>query len=223
VIFGLISPFQHIEANWAAFYVISAAAWIILNHPQISPRFMWWGGFANIIVTSVILLHSYYPLTTKQVNKDRILRETHGYRELTKFLSRIREPVFADTYQNVSMLSFYDPHGTYAQWPGIARISEAMRRQEMVPYQLNDLIAKRGFYLLTDNFIPPEIPGFYAAELWQILDCLNQPIEVQKASLVGRPTPSCSPYVHRWTFVYYQISETAIPFPKIELPELGHN
>jgi hypothetical protein len=72
-----------------------------------------------------------------------------------------------------------------------------------VPFRQTDLEAQQSFYLLTNNFLPPVIPDFKAHKLWQILDCLDEPLQIQEA-IGSQPQPPCEPVVHRWTLVQYR-------------------
>ncbi|MFW7379494.1 MAG: ArnT family glycosyltransferase [Oligoflexus sp.] len=211
IVFGLISPFQNIEANWPAVYLIGAAAWLgsqtWIRWPALTIA-----ALLNILLTSLLLWHSHSPLNSKRPAKDRILRETHGYQDLSQLIQDLDGPVFADSYQTVSMLNFYQSEKQIAQWPGVSRISELVRRQEMVPYQWHDLLEHGAFYLLTEQFTPPIFTPFQAVKLWQLLDCLDGTFAVQEAQLLGSELPACKTYVHRWTLVRYS-SEPSMVSP----------
>ncbi|MDQ3230685.1 MAG: glycosyltransferase family 39 protein, partial [Pseudobdellovibrionaceae bacterium] len=129
-LFALLSPFQFIEANWPAMYLVGAAI-VITQSYRLSPKVMIGAAAANMVLTLLLTLHNHQPLPGTQPHKDRLLKETHGYRELSALLQALPAPVFMDTYQNASQLAFHAPALKIQQWPGIARTSELIRREAM--------------------------------------------------------------------------------------------
>ncbi|TAK08183.1 glycosyltransferase family 39 protein, partial [bacterium] len=121
LIFGLLSPFQHVEANWPAMYCIAAAG--VFAQYFVLPRLgMILALVINLSLSLVISFHTKSPLPISKPHKDRLLKETHGYRDLAEVLAELPpSPLFADTYQNVAELMFYRPDLKLQQWPGIAR------------------------------------------------------------------------------------------------------
>jgi hypothetical protein len=62
--------------------------------------------------------------------RDRIREETHGWRELAAFAAQLDGPVLADGHQVAAQIMFHEPDVIVAQWPGITRPSELLRRAE---------------------------------------------------------------------------------------------
>ena len=199
-LFALLSPFQKVEANWAAVYTISAAALLATWKFSYRGALITAGG--NLLLVGLVLLHAYSPLTTKKPSKDRILKETHGFDSLATKLDTLDRPIFGDTYQNISILSFYNPELKISQWPGIARMSEISRRNEMIYHSLDHLKENGGFYLVTNNQIPPQIPGFAIQSFQHYRDCLGQ-LQVFEAPTEGFLDQACKKPVHRWYLARY--------------------
>ncbi|MBC7661135.1 MAG: glycosyltransferase family 39 protein, partial [Chitinophagaceae bacterium] len=190
ILFGLLSPFQHVEANWPAMYCIGAAAFFA-QYFVLPKRFTIIALVTNLALSLIVSYHTSHPLPFTKPHKDRLLRETHGYKELADVLAELPpSPLFADTYQNVSELMFYHPELKLQQWPGIARTSEIARRRAMNPWQWKDIQEDGGFFILMDNFVPPFIPGAEIDSLTEILDCPNGALMLTKynaSSLYERP------------------------------------
>lgn len=181
--FGAIAMFSKVEANWPAAYLITAA-------PLLAPWFSRHGkilkaGIAlNAVAVIALVLHAHYPHFAKKPQKDRVLRESHGYEQLAQLLQGLEVPLLADTYQNVSMLNHYNPSLRVAQWPGITRYSELVRRKEFGFYQHDDFGADDGFYLLTDHRKPIKIEGYHPRWTVEIRDCLT-PVAPQTKTASG--------------------------------------
>ncbi len=213
LLFGLISPVQHVETNWPAMYVIGAA--LCLAHSlRFDPRLLVYAAGANLFLSLLVTGYTYQPFLNKSPHKDRLLKETHGYRDLAASLSRLDHPLFLDTYQNVSQIAFYEPHLLVQQWPGIARTSELLRRPEMNPLPWLLLQTQGSFYLLSDNFIPPHIPGATLSEVSEILDCFQDGIIITRFDADRSYVRPCEKRIHRWTLSQYKIESLQVPsFP----------
>lgn len=204
-LFAMLSPVQHIEANWPAVYMIGAAA-VLAQAWKISLRGLFWAASGNLFLTLLLSLHAHSPIFSGQAHKDRILKETHGYRELAKHLSTVDLPLFTDTYQNLSQISFYNPLMKIQQWPGIARSSELLRRSAMNPWQWQDIKRIGSFVLITDNFIPPMIPGAQLVDMSEALDCIDgRGLVMTRRSLAPYQRP-CQKRVHRWSIAQYKLT-----------------
>ncbi len=205
LIFLPLSTVQHIEANWPAMACIGLSA-LLVRYMQISRRLLAIGVAINIVATLILSVHTLSPLGFSKPEKDRVLRETSGYQDLAEVLRELPSaPLFADTYQNVSAMKFYAPELKIEQWPGIARTSEIQRRKAMNPWQWKDVESEGGFFLLTDNFIPPYIPGTEIESLSELMDCPNLGVVLTKASLESLYQRPCENKVHRWSLAYYAV------------------
>jgi hypothetical protein len=121
---------------------------------------------------------------------------------------RLEQPIFTDTYQNLSQINFYQPQLILQQWPGIARSSELIRRPEMNPRSWQTLRSQaRGFYLLTDNFVPPVMPEAQLDGITEILDCLGSDLSVTPYDLSRPYERRCQKRVHRWSLAHYSFHE----------------
>lgn len=209
LIFGILSPFQHVEANWPAMYCIAGAA-LFAQYYRLPRRLTILALLSNLALSLLISLHTVHPFPVGKPHKDRLLKETHGYRELAELLAELPPaPLFADTYQNVAELMFYRPELRLQQWPGIARTSEIARRGAMNPWQWKDVEAEGGFFILMDNFVPPYIPDAEIDSLTEILDCPNGQLALTRynpSSLYQRP---CEGRIHRWNLAYYRLKTAA--------------
>lgn len=203
-LFAFLSPFQTIEANWPAMYLVGAA--LVLSQSYRLPEKTLIGtAIGNLLITLLLTLHNHHPLPGTRPHKDRLLKETHGYHDLGAYLQTLPGPVLMDTYQNVSQLSFYAPTLKTQQWPGMARTSEIMRREAMNPWRWADLQKAGEFYVLSDNFIPHHIPGAELIQLTEVLDCFGVGIRTTVAFSAENYQRPCSPRVHRWSLAHYKV------------------
>ena len=208
IIFGLLSPFQKIEANWPAVYLFGAS--ILLASRSIPWKALWFFGAANAALIAVLGFHANSPLKEHNPHKDRVLYETHGYETLASKLSDLDAPIFADTYQNISMLQFYNENLKVSQWPGITRPSEMIRRKEMVYSSFSDAKDRGEIFLLTSNRIPPRIPGFNIIDLWEYRDCVSGSFQIFPSTEDKYLQKSCKNAVHRWSVGRYQLSSSDV-------------
>jgi 4-amino-4-deoxy-L-arabinose transferase-like glycosyltransferase len=205
LLFVPLSPVQHIEANWPAMYLIGAAI-VLTQHLRLSVKALMVAATLNLALSLLVTAHAHYPLQDRRPHRDRLLRETHGYQDLGNFIAELGQPVFVDTYQNLSQLAFYQPQLMLQVWPGIARSSELNRRVAMNPLEWKDLEAKGRFYLLTDNFLPPAIPGAEVEMLEEIIDCFGANLAKTRAFQDPSYHRPCDKRVHRWSLVTYRLT-----------------
>ncbi len=204
LIFGLLSPVQHVEANWAAMYCIGAAG-VFAQYLRLPRQALLWTLGLNLAASLIVSYHTTHPLPLTKAHKDRLLKETHGYDQLAAQLMKLPPvPIFADTYQNVAELAFYQPTLRIEQWPGIARTSEIARRRAMNPWQAKDVRAAGGFFLVMDNFVPPYIPGASIQSLTEILDCADGTLRETNARPGESYIRPCKERIHRWSLAFYQ-------------------
>lgn len=204
ILFGLLSPFQKVEANWPAVYLLGAS--VLLGAIGHSAKTYLASGIGNLTLLGLITIHAYTPLTSKNPAKDRILYETRGFEKLSEYLADLDAPVFGDTYQNTAMINFYSNSLRASQWPGIARPSELIRRKAMMTTDLPQLLARKSFYILTKNYIPPSIESARLMSLVEIRDCLAGELQVLDAEDVDYQDKLCPKIVHRWSLAHYSVS-----------------
>lgn len=200
-IFGILSPFQHVEANWPAMYCV-AAALLLGQYCTLSPKKLAIAAALNMLLCVLLAWHTYSPLPFSK--QDRLLRETRGYEPLAHHLQTLGRPIFSDTYQNVSQLKFHVPDLPTQQWPGITRTSEIVRRPAMNPQHWADVQEAKSFYLLTDNLVPPFIPGAEIMELSEILDCVDGRLEITRYDPQVPYVRACEKRNHRWSLALYR-------------------
>ena len=114
--FGFISSFQKVEANWAAIYCVGASI-LIPKYLDLNIKPLKIESFVHSALLLFLLFHVNNPISHSAIAKDRLMKETHGYKELADFLKDEHRDVFVDRYQTVSQLSFYNPEKSYTQWP----------------------------------------------------------------------------------------------------------
>ena len=207
MLFGVLSLFQKIEANWPAIYTVTAAIFLAAWLPR--PRR--WLPLATAATNLAIILglvwHANHPFFGTSAPKDRVVLETHGYDELARNLQALKPPLLADSYQIISMLAFYAPAMKVAQWPGITRFSELTRRKEFSYFSYRDLIEKGSFWLITLEIIPPRLPGFTAQQLVEVKDCPLSGLTFTAPPAENEDYVSpCKGAMHRWYLVNYRLS-----------------
>ena len=151
LVFGLVSFFTKIEANWSAIYMMALIPLLYPYLEKIKKGIVIAACLQGILVLvlSVHIFHPFLPL-----KKDRLLKETQGYYDLAISLEGIAKPIFADTYQLTSMLRYYSPEKNIRQWPNMNRPSE-LTRDSSYSASLSEI--QDGFYLITSD---KEIPHF---------------------------------------------------------------
>ncbi|MFK7871544.1 MAG: ArnT family glycosyltransferase [Oligoflexales bacterium] len=185
--FGAVSLISHVEPNWPAMALLSAPA-LIATQLHITSRALRFS-MVNLAIMVLALLHSHFPLQTKG---DRLLKETHGFKELAAYTDTLEGPVFADKYQLVAMLNQYRKQPNIAQWPGITRYSHFLLQTLPQP-------APQEFTLITTERVPPQISGYTVKNFQKIRDCLEglEFVKQQKDQSQCRP-------IHIWHSLYYQ-------------------
>ena len=201
IFFGMIAFFTKVEANWPAIYMIAAA-------PLLAPALMAQrkeicaASIANTLAILLLCFHGAKPFLPSR--SDRILKETHGFSPLANRVEKLSDPIFADTYQLVSILRFYLPHREIFQWPGINRPSEWTQNQKY-SFSYAELKLKKELWLLSTELIPPRIPGFQPTYMELINDCkTDNTLFIQSSDRVSSNLPPClSP--HQWSLVHYEL------------------
>jgi len=201
--FAWLASFSEVEPNWPGMYLITAAplagiaasrlwAWVLAT------------GAGNLLFATLYVVHGATGALPLPESQQRILRETHGYRQLARRAELLPGALFGDRYQIVAMLRFYAPLLEVGQWPGITRPSEYLRGTIAVPATLQELKRDGGFWLLSRRWEPPEIPGFRTRSHRVLFDCMTD-------NLVEVPTGAAAPCrkpLHRWGLFYYAVDST---------------
>lgn len=201
-LFGTISLFSKVEANWSAMYLIGAS--VLLAPIAVNKySFLFKAAIFNVLALLVLLYHANSGFFAKRPHRDRALQETHGYENLADKLSTKVLPVFADSYQIVSMIRFYDPKSSVTQWPKITRDSEYTRNPNLNKYTMDSLRQMGGFWIVTSEKIPPIISGFRFVALSQLRDCKGQRIQEIEANNFNF-SARCRQPIHEWYLVKYE-------------------
>ena len=204
LVFGLLSLVTKVEANWSAMYLFAAAA-LLTPHLLNKQKAIFMGFLINVGVVLCLILHANTGILPLRADRDRLLAETHGYAQLAAKLSTLADPIFADSYQITSMNYFYNPHSHIAQWPGITRDSEFVRRPAMNKWTPEDLRSAGGFWLITTS-MPSIIPGFLANKMTQLRDCKESGLQVISSTEPRESAKRCAKPVHEWYLVRYDVS-----------------
>jgi len=203
VFFGIVSLRSRVEANWPAAYTVGACA-LLASYGAQHLRSLIACSAWNVVAIVLIALHARVPVYAS--NGDRILDETHGYRELADVVARTEGPVFVDRHQTTGMLRFHLPGREITQWPGLTRPSEFVRRREWNALTRADLVERGGFWLVAASILPPGIDGFRAVEMRQITvraeggRILTRVVDARDAP---PPTRDRSRSIHRWHVIRY--------------------
>ena len=198
--FGVAAVFSSVEANWPAVYLMCAA-------PLISPWLSHWRRWVFLAAAGNLILVSLYafqgataalPLPESQ---NRILRETHGFEELSRWVAPLDGPLFADRYQTTAMLRFYLPESTVTQWPGLTRASEYLRGAIADTPTLESVREAGGFWLVAKAGRAPSFAGFKLSFAAILVDCLGKPLTQASMAACTRP-------LHLWVIYRFDaISE----------------
>jgi 4-amino-4-deoxy-L-arabinose transferase-like glycosyltransferase len=204
ILFGLVGLFTRVEANWPAVYLVAAS---VLLAPVFASRArtVAIGATVNLLLAFGLITYTLTPTLSPVPRYDRMLIETHGYRELADFAETLEGPLLADSYQNVSMIKYYRPDVTISQWPYLDRLSELTRREEFGHHDTQRLLDSGRFWLITRLLPPPGFPGFRATELIELRDCVDEGFQVTRAFEAPVYTPVCPDgFVHPWYVVQYE-------------------
>ena len=197
--FGFVSSFQKVEANWAVIYSAGASL-LITKYLPLNIKVIKWESVFHAGLLMLLLFHTSFPIQHRAISKDRLMRETHGYGKLAEFVSRLDEPLFVDRYQTASLLSFYNPKQKFTQWPGLSRISELIRRKEMVFYNKEDLTSMNKFAIIKNHGPLVDIKGFKRMNSIILDDCPVGDLQVYRYE---DNTSSCNA-IHKWNVIYYR-------------------
>lgn len=202
-VFFLFAFKSKVEANWPAMYMIAAAP-LLANYLRPSLKWVGFGVCCNLFVLLAVIGYTYFPFLQINPGFDRILRETHGYKNLALDpMWKKDRPVFADSFQLVSMLNYYNRSLSVSQWPGITRVSEFVRDQRKVNYNLKHLRSIGSFQLVTTEKVPPRIPNFQAVQMKLVTDCREGQLEIYH-SVREDSKKICHP-IHRWYLIDYAL------------------
>ncbi len=200
VFFGLISLVSKVEANWSAMYVVSAIVLAVV-YLDIPRRWIKTAALLNVALFSLVVWHSKFQIPGFYPKKDRILLETHGYRNLAARYTDKDRPLLVETYQLASLLNYYAKANIAQQYPGITRDSELTRNPYFFRWNSKELQKKGGFTLLSHQNDIFHIEGFKAISQVRIQDCRQGFLNPQETTTQG---PSCDP-LQEWFETEYAL------------------
>lgn len=191
--FALVALSSEVEANWAAMYLLSAiplGTLLVRERPALAIA----GALANLVLVSLYILHAASAALPLGDHLNRILRESHGFRELATMASKLGEPVYTDRYQTTAMLRFHAANPETTQWPGLSRPSEYLRGK-IAPGIEPDALADP-FWLICARAEPPVLEGFRADAHRILHTCAGQ-------TLSEGQHPPCERPLHVWHLYRY--------------------
>jgi len=188
VFFALVSLRSDVEPNWPAMYLLAAPA---LLAPLLRRMRHWVLGLAlvNLLLVTLYAVHGATAALPLPDSQNRILRETHGFRELAEVAGELDAPVYADRYQLAAMLRFYRPDLATTQWPGITRPSEYLRG--VIAPRVDPGAITEPLWLVTRAPRPPPIHGLVPRVTRTLSDCPGLPLS-------EADPPPCARPLHRW-------------------------
>ena len=192
--FALVAISSSVEANWPAMYLLAAPAILAARLRPVRPWVLA-AATGNLILASLYAIHAATGALPLPDSANRILRETHGFRELSTVAAGLDAPVYADRYQLAAALRFYQPGLQTSQWPGITRPSEYMRGT--IAPRVGPETQTGPFWLLSRLPSPPAIRGFATTKQRTLYDCPNRLL----AETAG---PPCAKPLHRWQLYRYE-------------------
>jgi hypothetical protein len=192
--FALVATGSEVEPNWPAVYLISAAPLAALLLRNLRPWVIA-AALGNLLLLSLYAFHAATAALPLGDSQNRVLRETHGFRELAEIVGSLEEPVYADRYQTTAMLRFYAPSlDTTTQWPGLTRPSEYLRGR--IAPRLDPESVDSPFWLVSGFGAPPAIAGFRSDSHRRFFDCAGQPLSEAAQAPCPRP-------LHTWNLYRY--------------------
>jgi hypothetical protein len=206
--FGAVSLVAPVGANWAAVYTVGAAV-LLAGYGASRLRLVVICSTANILLCLVLAGYAFHPVARPGA-RNRILREMHGWPELARYVRGLEGPILAGEKPTTSMIRFYNPGLTVAQYPGLARPSEYVRRARWCHFSREDLLASGSFWLVSHHRIPPGIDGFTPREVTELRYCAGQGLVVTTPPAMESRCGGKAA-VHTWYVVRYQASGGPAP------------
>ncbi|WP_371829694.1 glycosyltransferase family 39 protein [Thiocapsa imhoffii] len=192
--FALVATIGEVEANWPAVYLLTAAA--LLTGPlRERRRWVVLAALGNLLLLTLYAVHAATAALPLSDHQNRVLRETHGFRELALLARDLDAPVHADRYQTTAMLRFYAPDLDTTQWPGLTRPSEYLRGR--IAPRIDPREDATPFWLVTVAGNPPTITGFSSETSRTLFDCAGAPLS-------EGPVAPCARPLHVWHLHRYR-------------------
>ncbi|MBK1649664.1 glycosyltransferase [Rhabdochromatium marinum] len=206
LLFAVLASFSEVEPNWPAMYLPTAAALLaVWLRPR--PGELIAAALANLLLLSLYSVHAATAALPLGDGQNRILRETHGYRELAARVAELPGPILADRYQLAAMLNFYQSRHQVGQWPGLTRASEYSRGR-IAPLPDLEQLHTSGFWLLSTKAAPVQLRGFTPDVSQEFIDCAGAPLQEAPPasasfSVASATAQPCAHPLHRWHLTHY--------------------
>lgn len=186
--FALVSLTSDVEANWPLMYLLAAPALLVPRWRRVRPWVVA-AALGNLLLVSLYGIHAATVVLPLTEGQNRILRETHGFRDLAGIAAGLDGPVYLDRYQDTAMLRFYAPGIDATQWPGLARPSEYLRGR--IAPRADPETAQGPFWLITRGRPAPSLPGLEIDGRRTLVDCPGN-------RLVEGDEAPCAKPLHVW-------------------------
>ncbi len=194
--FALVALGSEVQANWPGVYLLAAPT--LLSAPLRGlRRWVLAGGAVNLLLVNLYVYHGATAALPLPYSQNRILRETHGFRDLARLIAGLDAPVYADRYQLTAMLRFYQAGLGISQWPGLTRPSEYLLGQ--IAPRVDPATQTGPFWLVTRRPVPPTLLGFTSADSRTLYDCPGAPLAETAA-------PPCAKPLHEWHLCRFEKS-----------------
>lgn len=192
--FALVSLKSDPEGNWPLMYLLAVPPLLVPFWRAIR-GWVVAAALGNLLLVSLYGLHAATGVLPLSDDQNRVLRETHGFRELAAIAADLNGPVYAARYQDTAMVRFYRPGTEATQWPGLSRPSEYLRGRIAPRIEPDEL--REPFWLLTRGRQAPEIVGFRVAARRILVDCPGRPLTETEGAPCARP-------LHVWGLYEFQ-------------------
>jgi len=206
--FAFTGFFVGAEPNWPAVYLLSASALAGLALKN-NLRLITAAAAGNLFILVLLITHGRIPFLPISPDHDRLLKETHGYRNLAHYLSSENSPVFTESFQTTAKLRFYGTGSPVGQWPGLSRDSELTRPKATLRLEaLAALQQQNAMRLVLTQPLAPRLAGFRLSQLHEVRDCRSRPLAVTQAYGNGAMhAPACAKPLHLWYVASYERSD----------------
>ncbi|NCA69996.1 MAG: glycosyltransferase family 39 protein [Sphingobacteriia bacterium] len=192
--FALVAATSEVEPNWPGMYLLAAAP-LAARLLRGLRRWVVAAALTNLLLMTLYALHAATAILPLPDAHNRILRETHGFRELAEVIARLDAPVHADRYQTTAMLRFYSGDPTISQWPDLTRPSEYLRG--VIAPRIDPAALTQPVWLVSSRAQAPALAGWRLEQRRTLHDCPGQPLS-------ETAEPPCARPLHTWHLDRYR-------------------
>ena len=202
ILFGILSPFTKIEANWPAMHMSALAIWCARRAP-IKSQTVFVATSIHVVVLGLLGMILWFPNYFPGARNNRLLLESKGYQTLGAWLNAIpgSDAIAVDSYQLKSAVGYYAPTKPVVQWPGITRGSEYTRGINDDLEIENVILTQSELTLISMDPTPRALPGFIATDYRGVRIC---PDGVMGEFSVQKPILPCARGLREWWITTYR-------------------